>query len=541
MVGTRLWELANRSARDRLAAPPAPSSATSTRCCASTCSSAWSRAARCCFVDRLSRARAARILAGWRAAAAARLGHGPRAAGARPPGLPGGVPARGPSPHSPSSRRPSPRCWPRSPGADPRRGPRPADRLSRGRSRRHRACRAGARRQVVAGLGVITPAGDPAARAGRRGSRCCRPRRDGIRADPAGRAALRPVGRRLNGDPRRRRHIPFNGIDRGAAHRPLSTLDTIPVVSPGALMSAAHRSQHAGRHRRRRPGRADAGPPARRAGIDSIVVEKRDQGHHPATHRAGILERATVSMLTDAGVDGAGAHRGPRARGHVLRFDGESHRIDFRTLVGDSVWLYPQNEVFLDLADARERDGGDVRWAVTDTEVVDLTDRRAEHPLHRRRGRGREVRCETWSGADGSQSICRRAIPEQERTDNFIEYPFAWFGILAEAPPSAPELIYCELRARLRAHLPAQRDRPADVLPVRPRGGRRTSWSEDADLGRAPARGRRPGRGPAPGGPIFDKTVLTFRVLRLRAAAPRQGCSWSATPATPSPRPAPRA
>ena len=28
------------------------------------------------------------------------------------------------------------------------------------------------------------------------------------------------------------------------------------------------------------------------------------------------------------------------------------------------------------------------------------------------------------------------------RTDFFRQYPFAWFGILAEAPPSSDELIY---------------------------------------------------------------------------------------------------
>ena len=35
------------------------------------------------------------------------------------------------------------------------------------------------------------------------------------------------------------------------------------------------------------------------------------------------------------------------------------------------------------------------------------------------------------------------ALPEGSvRTDYVRVYPFAWFGILAEAPPSAAELIY---------------------------------------------------------------------------------------------------
>ena len=53
-----------------------------------------------------------------------------------------------------------------------------------------------------------------------------------------------------------------------------------------------------------------------------------------------------------------------------------------------------------------------------------------------------ELRCDFLVGADGSRSTCRRAVPEPERRQYFREYPFAWFGILCEAPASAPELIY---------------------------------------------------------------------------------------------------
>ena len=126
----------------------------------------------------------------------------------------------------------------------------------------------------------------------------------------------------------------------------------------------------------------------------------------------------------------------------MLRFEGESRRIDFQKLVGQSVWLYPQNEVFADLAAARERDGGDVRWEVTDTEVRDLTTEQPTVLCTTKEGEKLEIRSRLLVGADGSKGICKRQIPQDVRTDNFIEYPFAWFGILCEAPPSAPELIY---------------------------------------------------------------------------------------------------
>ncbi|MDQ6740412.1 MAG: 4-hydroxybenzoate 3-monooxygenase, partial [Actinomycetota bacterium] len=101
-----------------------------------------------------------------------------------------------------------------------------------------------------------------------------------------------------------------------------------------------------------------------------------------------------------------------------------------------------QNEVFVDLAVARKRDAGDVRFSVTDSEVLDLTTDVPKMRFTDADGQRFEVHCDIIAGADGSQGICKRAIPADERTDHFIAYPFAWFGILTEAPPSAPELIY---------------------------------------------------------------------------------------------------
>ncbi|MDJ0356839.1 4-hydroxybenzoate 3-monooxygenase [Paenarthrobacter sp. PH39-S1] len=179
-----------------------------------------------------------------------------------------------------------------------------------------------------------------------------------------------------------------------------------------------------------------------RAGIDNIVIEKRDHETIRNTHRAGILEAGSVKMLTDTGVDGRVLTEGHRHDGIDLRFNGVSHRLDFQDLVGESVWLYPQNEVFVDLAVARKRDAGDVRFSVTDSDVLDLTTDVPKMRFTDAEGQRFEVHCDIIAGADGSQGICKRAIPADERTDHFIAYPFAWFGILTEAPPSAPELIY---------------------------------------------------------------------------------------------------
>ena len=178
-----------------------------------------------------------------------------------------------------------------------------------------------------------------------------------------------------------------------------------------------------------------------RDGIDSVVVDNRTHTEIEQTVRAGILERDSVRMLVDTGVSDRVLREGDEHAGIEVAFGGESHRIDFQDLVGASVWLYPQTDVFLDLAAARTSDGGDVRFGVTDTSITGLGDV-AELSFTGPDGTPTTLRCRYLVGADGSRSMCRREIPESARQQYFREYPFAWFGILCEAPKSAPELIY---------------------------------------------------------------------------------------------------
>jgi p-hydroxybenzoate 3-monooxygenase len=179
-----------------------------------------------------------------------------------------------------------------------------------------------------------------------------------------------------------------------------------------------------------------------RSGIDSVVVDNRTRRDIEQTVRAGILERGSVQLLAESGVSDRVLAEGHEHDGIDLRFGGASHRIDFQGLAGGSVWLYPQNDVFTDLADARDRDGGDVRFGVAGTEVADITTGQPGIRFTDATGAAQEVRCDFLVGADGSRSICRMQVPESGRRHYFREYPFAWFGILAEAPPSNPVLIY---------------------------------------------------------------------------------------------------
>ncbi|MDQ4503567.1 4-hydroxybenzoate 3-monooxygenase [Sinomonas sp. ASV322] len=177
-----------------------------------------------------------------------------------------------------------------------------------------------------------------------------------------------------------------------------------------------------------------------RAGIENTVVEIRSREAISQTIRAGILEAGSVDLLVDAGVDNV-LRNGHEHEGTEFRVNGEGHRIDFKALTGQSVWLYPQNDVFDDLAARRDADWGDVRYSCSNTRIDDLTGNPKVF-FTDDAGQEWELQADILVGADGSRSQCRAAVPEAERTWYFNEYPFAWFGILAEAPRSAPELIY---------------------------------------------------------------------------------------------------
>ena len=178
-------------------------------------------------------------------------------------------------------------------------------------------------------------------------------------------------------------------------------------------------------------------------GVESVVVESRSREAIESTIRAGILEQSTVDLMTEAGVGERVKREGVVHHGTILRFGGRDHRIDFEELTGGRVaTLYPQHEVLKDLIAARLEVGGDIRFEVKGTVVEDVESPRPRLRFTDRDGRARTLECDFIAGCDGSYGASRPAIPQDKRKDYLRIYPFGWFGILAEAPPSSEELVY---------------------------------------------------------------------------------------------------
>lgn len=243
-------------------------------------------------------------------------------------------------------------------------------------------------------------------------------------------------------------------------------------------------------------------------GIDSIVIDNRTRHEIETTDRAGILESDSVDLLTSSGVSDRVLRDGYEHEGVDLRFNGESHRIDFQRLTGASVWLYPQTDVFIDLADARERDGGDVRFGVRDATVDGLL---TDSPTVRfidAEGLHREVSASILVGADGSRSMTRHQIPD--RRQFYREYPFAWFGFFVDAPPSAPELVYT--RSEHGFALISQRTDALQRMYFQCSPGDDVNdWSDERIWEELARRVAGPDGFTLKEGPIHGKTVLPFR------------------------------
>jgi len=172
------------------------------------------------------------------------------------------------------------------------------------------------------------------------------------------------------------------------------------------------------------------------------VLESKSREYVQERVRAGVLEQNTTDLMLQIGVGQRMLREGLRHYGVELRFKGRGHRINFKELAGGrGITIYAQAEVVKDLIDARLATGAQIFF-----ETEDVSIHRFDGPQpairFRRNGQPCELACDFIAGCDGFHGVCRPSVPEGVLTNYERTYPFAWLGILAEAPPSSDELIY---------------------------------------------------------------------------------------------------
>ena len=180
-----------------------------------------------------------------------------------------------------------------------------------------------------------------------------------------------------------------------------------------------------------------------RAGIESVILERRSRGWIEARVRAGLLEQGSVDLLNRTGLGARMAQQGLSHRGIEISTGGRRRHIDFLEATGGKgITVYAQHEVVKDLVAARLEAGGDLRFEVEGVRLdgIDGPEPRLVWP-------GGALACDFIAGCDGYHGVSRATIPPETLTLFHREFPYAWLGLLAEAPPFQDELVYARHEA----------------------------------------------------------------------------------------------
>ncbi len=246
------------------------------------------------------------------------------------------------------------------------------------------------------------------------------------------------------------------------------------------------------------------------AGIDCVVLEARDRVYVEQRQRAGVLEQSTVDVLRASGAGERLELEGLPHDGIELSWSGRRHRIDFPKLTGGKrVWVYAQTEVVKDLINLQLAEGAPLLFEANATSVTGAdTDRPTIHYTHE--GEDRTLTCDYVVGCDGYHGVTRQAIPESALSTYERVYPFSWFGILADVPPSSDELIYAH-SSRGFALLSMRSHTVSRLYLQVPNGTDPTAWTDEQIWDELDARFAVDGDWKLQRGAITQRAVLPLR------------------------------
>ncbi|MFP7366035.1 4-hydroxybenzoate 3-monooxygenase [Corynebacterium callunae] len=177
-------------------------------------------------------------------------------------------------------------------------------------------------------------------------------------------------------------------------------------------------------------------------GIESIVFEQRTRKEVEETVRAGILEQGTLNLMRETGVGARMEKEGDHDEAIDISINGERIRVPLTELTGHKVAIYPQHEYLKDFIAKRLEDGGELLFSTTVYAVEGFDGEQVTVVYTEADGSSTTITADYVIAADGSNSPYRKIITDGEGIRARHEYPYAWFGILVEAPKTQKELIY---------------------------------------------------------------------------------------------------
>ena len=169
-------------------------------------------------------------------------------------------------------------------------------------------------------------------------------------------------------------------------------------------------------------------------GIDTVILERRSRDYVLNRIRAGVLEQGTVDTLTTYGVGDRLALEGIPMDSMQIRWNQECHTVQLTDDRNRRLTTYGQAKVVRDLIEQREADGLAIHFEAAVSGLDDLL--AAPRVRYTLGGSPQILDCAFVAGCDGYRGISRTYIPDAAANSHLREFPFAWFGILAEAAPN---------------------------------------------------------------------------------------------------------
>ncbi len=208
------------------------------------------------------------------------------------------------------------------------------------------------------------------------------------------------------------------------------------------------------------------------AGIDTIILENRNEKYLRANWRSGMIEPAIAQFLIDNGVGEQLQKKGIKVGEIHFHYNGQKKSIAF----GDkNPIIYNQHDLIGDLIDIRKKsqqpiifEGKGQRY-----EGLDTPNPRIHYTLD---AALYQLDCEFVIGCDGFRGISRRVIPVNTRKEIKEELPYAWLDWLVDASATIKEPIYAyhpngfalqmpTSDGKTRLHLQIKRGTEKDDLP----------------------------------------------------------------------------
>jgi p-hydroxybenzoate 3-monooxygenase len=170
-------------------------------------------------------------------------------------------------------------------------------------------------------------------------------------------------------------------------------------------------------------------------GIDTVILERRSRDYVLNRIRAGVLEQGTVDTLREYGVDERLNREGSPHDDMKLYWDGARHSVPMIDENGRTLTTYGQNKIVEDLILLRDKDDLPLIFDAEVSHIEGLPDNPVIHYEHN--GEKQTLHCEFVAGCDGYLGASRKHIPNVDAHCFTKDYPFSWFGLLAEAKTSA--------------------------------------------------------------------------------------------------------